>query len=663
MRSWELCRASRVICSGQFADLQGSASALYWHTKVTNNYNRICFSVFELRRETRELLKHGVRIKLEDQPFEILAALLERPGDTVTRGELRARLWPAGTFVEFDKGLNKAVNKIRTALGDSAATPRFIETLSRRGYRFIAPVTLVEEPHAPATAGEEPRHAAPGHRAISRPHSWRRRTLWIAGSVMSLLALAVGFNAGGVRDRLLASRSVPRLQSLVVLPIENLSGDAGQEYFADGFTDDLISMLSRIGSVRVISRTSAMRYKGAKLALPAIARELRVDGVVEGSLQRAGGRTRINVALIHAATERQLWTGSYEGAVGETAQFGWRIAPVVAHQIGARLTAEAAVRPAGSRPGNARAYDAYVHGRYLWNLRKAEAIAEAIGYFEQAVREDPRFALAYSGLSDCYTVGWGANSDVALAETYARKAVALDPNLAEGHVSLGFTQLCLLHFDDAAKELKRGMELNPNYVPARHFYAIYLLTVGRPVEALAENDRALQLDPFSLPVNNMRGYILIGLRQYDRAAECLRVAAETDPQSNQPLWQLARVYWLQQKGANALATERKAASVAGAGEILRGLPDAEAALAKSGLLAACRRSVQLKEERPRGAALNIPLQYGCLQDRRKVLEWSDRLLRTNGYGMALLLKTAPEFDFMRSDPRFQDLLRRLALPL
>ncbi|MGP8245816.1 MAG: tetratricopeptide repeat protein [Bryobacteraceae bacterium] len=484
----------------------------------------------------------------------------------------------------------------------------------------------------------------------------------MAGGVLLLMAVAGGLNLGGVRDRLLASKGIPRVQSLAVLPIENLSGDAGQEYFADGLTDDLISVLSRIGSLRVISRTSAMRYKGAKRALPEIARELHVDGIVEGSLQRGAGQMRINVKLVHAATERQLWADSYEGKAGETPQFGWRIALAVAHQIGARLTAEAAARPAGSGPENPRAYDAYLHGRYLWHLRGSEAITEAIGYFEQALREDPKFALAYSGLSDCYTIGWGTKFDPALAEQYGRKAVALQPNLAEAHVSLAFAQQCLYRFADAATELKRGMELNPNYVTARQFYAIYLLTVGRPVEALAENDRALQLDPFSLPVNNLRGYILVALRSYDSAVEHLRASAEIYPQSAASLWQLARIYWIQQRAADALAVERKAASLDGAEVFLRGQADVEAALAKSGFRAACLQSAQLKERAyPSGNPLLIPLQYGCLQDTRKVMEWVDRLLPTNGYGMAMLLKTAPEFDFMHSDPRFQDLLRRVGL--
>jgi TolB-like protein/DNA-binding winged helix-turn-helix (wHTH) protein len=630
---------------------------------VAVNSSQIRFGVFEVRRETRELRKHGVRIKLEDQPFEILTALLERQGDVVTRSELQARVWPEGTFVDFDKSLNKAVNKIRTALGDSAATPRFVETLSRRGYRFIAPVTLVEEPRVPATTSGEPREVTPENTVVSRPHAWRMWTLWMASGLMLLLALAGYFNLGGARDRLLASKGAPRMQSLAVLPIENLSGDAGQEYFADGLTDDLTSMLARIGPLRVISRTSGMRYKGAKRALPEVARELRVDGVVEGSIQRAGGRMRINVKLVHAATERQLWAESYEGESGETARFGWQIALAVAHQISARVTAEAAARLAGSRPENPRAYDAYLRGRYLWNLRGAEAITEAVGYFEQAVREDPNFALAYSGLSDCYTIGWGAKFDPALAEEYARKAVALEPDLAETHVSLAFAQQCLYRFADAAGELKRGMELNPNYVPAHQFYALYLATTGRLVEALAENDRALQLDPFSLPVNNLRGFILVGLRRYDRAVEHLRVTAEIDPKATDPLLQLARIYWLQQRAADALAAERKAASAESSEVLLRGQADVEATFAKSGLRAACLRSVQLKERaHTPGGALFIPLQYGFLEDRRKVLEWLDRLLGQRNYATAMLLKTAPEFDFMRSDPGFQDLLRRVGLP-
>ena len=486
----------------------------------------------------------------------------------MTRTELRARIWPDGTFVDFDKSLTKAVNKIRTALDDSAATPRFIETLSRRGYRFIAPVSPAADPAQPVSE----------HAPVPGKHPWLRRTPALAAGLSIVLVLAGGLTLLAVRNGSRVSRSVPAIQSLAVLPIVNLTGDPAQEYFVDGLTDDLISNLSRIGALRVISDTSAMHYKGTRKSLPEIARELGVEGVIEGSAQRAGGRMRLNMKLVRAVADRQLWSESYEGEAAEAAYVEGRVALAVARQISAHLTAEATARMAEGRPANPLAYDAYLHGRYLWNLRGRDAITQATGYFEQAVREDPHFALAWSGLADRYTIGWEARSDAALAEKYARQALALDANLAEAHVSLGFAQVCQRRFADAGKELKRGIELNPNYVTAHQLYAVYLLTVGRPVEALAENDHALQLDPFSLPVNNLRGLILMGLHRYDRAGECMRTAAQLAPESDTPQKNLARIYWIERRVAEAMAAEKRAVALAPGPkteEFLRGQSEVE----------------------------------------------------------------------------------------
>jgi TolB-like protein/DNA-binding winged helix-turn-helix (wHTH) protein len=600
--------------------------------------NQICFGVFAVDRDTRELSKHGIRVKLEDQPFEVLLALLEKPGAVVTRTELQARIWPDGTFVDFDKSLTKAVNKIRTVLEDSAATPRYIETLSRRGYRFIAPV---------GTAGE----LAPSVlEAQASPGTRRRLILWIAAA-LPVLGLGIGIQWNRLRPRVGPERPI---ESLVVLPMVNLTGDDGQEYFTDGLTDDLISDLARIRPLRVISFTSAMHYKGTQKSLPEIARELAVDAVIEGSVQRAGGRLRINAKLVRGAADRQVWSESYEAEGAEAARLEGRIALAVANQISAHLTAETTVRLTGIGQANPRAYDAYLHGRYLWNLRGGESVTQAGGYFREAVREDPGFALAWSGLADTYTIGWGAKYDPTLGEVYARKAVALRPDLGEAHASLGFALNCLYRFREAEQELTRGIELTPSYVPAHQFYSIYLITQGLAAEALAENDRALQLDPFSIPVNNMRGLILIGLRQYDRAEKQLRAAVEINPELRGTRMSLARIYWIEHRTEDALAQERVRASGAP-----RAPAHLDAVFAKPDFRAACLASVELKERLSRET--EIPLQYGLLGNKRKVMEWLERFAADKDYGMIYMLKTAPEFDFLREDEDFQGLLRRIGL--
>jgi TolB-like protein/DNA-binding winged helix-turn-helix (wHTH) protein len=326
------------------------------------------FGVFEVDPQARELRKGGVRIKLENQPFEILEALLENPGQIVTRGELQRRLWDEGTFVDFERSLTKAVNKLRMALSDSAATPRFIETLSRRGYRFLAPVAVLGD-QPPVAAAEEPARpdsgdglAAAGTPESAKPGRWRWLQRWPLLAIAGLLAAVVTLSVGsrGVWPR--GFLGMPRIESLAVLPIENLTGDERQEYLADELTDELINHLSMIGSLRVISRTSAMRYKAARKALPEIARELRVDGVLEGSLQRPMDRLRINIRLMHAPADRQLWADTYEGAANDAVGLLRQITVAIAHEISARLTAEDSSRLFGQRPRNPVAYDAYLHG-------------------------------------------------------------------------------------------------------------------------------------------------------------------------------------------------------------------------------------------------------------------------------------------------------------
>ena len=645
-------RQIRGIVPGALAGLQTLGGRLY-SSQMAANGNQIRFGVFEIQRDARELRKCGVLVKLEDQPFAVLLALLESPGTIVTRDELREIVWPKGTFVDFDKSLTKAVNKIRAALDDSASNPRFVQTVSRRGYRFIAPVA----------AGGEPVPPIPELSAVPQPRSTRIRALAAVAVLGFAVILAAAFDLAGMRTSLLAMRSFSTIQSLAVLPIVNLTGDPGQDYFADGLTDDLISDLARIESVRVISYTTTMRYKRSGKSLPEIAGELHVDGVIEGSVQRSKGQVRVNVMLVRAATDRQLWSQSYQGEADEAMGLEGQVTLAVAHQISAHLTAEATARLKGTGTTNPRAYDAYLHGRYLWNLRGKEPVTQAAGYFQQAINEDPGFALAWSGLADSYTIGWHARYDPALGERLARKALAIDPQLAEAHVSLGFALDCLYQWAEAEKELKRGIELNPNYVTAHQLYAVYLMTVGRLGEALAENDRALQLDPFSLPVNNLRGFILVGLRQYDRAERQLRLTESIDPQNGDPQRQLERLFWLEQRGAEALEVERGIAS-GSAGpaddELLRGQTEVDAAFAKSGFREWCLRSVELKERTGKGAE-NIALQYGVLQERSKVTYWLGRFAERKKYGGVFMIMTAPEFDFMRDDPSFQELLRRIGL--
>jgi tetratricopeptide (TPR) repeat protein len=340
------------------------------------------------------------------------------------------------------------------------------------------------------------------------------------------------------------------------------------------------------------------------------------------------------------------------------------MALAIAHEVTGRLTPAQETRLAHSATTNPRAYDAYLRGRYLWGQRTPEPATAAIGYFEQALREDPHFALAYSGLADCYAVGWWekGEQDLPLAESYARKALALDPDLAEAHASLGIIDTYQYRFPDADKELRRALDLNPNYVMAHHWRSLYLLYLGRLEEALAENERARQLDPFSLPVNHLRVYALLGLHQYDRALDQAETEATIAPQNPWPHEETARIYWIEGRVPDALAEERNAAALAHLPARSRDVAAVAAAFARSGLRAAQLKSAQLKEKGYKGAyiAVDIAYQYGIAGNKDKVLEWLNQAFRDND-DHAAWSATAPEFDCVRSTPRFHDLMRRVGL--
>ncbi|MGA2326497.1 MAG: winged helix-turn-helix domain-containing protein [Bryobacteraceae bacterium] len=619
-------------------------------------HSRVRFGVFELDLQAGELRKSGVLLHLPPQPFKILALLASRPAELVTREEIRSQVWGTDTFVDFEHSLNFAIKKIRDTLGDDAETPRYIETLPRRGYRFIAPVEV---------AGPVPVLAPNGGAPLQR----RWIVAAVSGAVVAIAAVLVALNVGSLRDRLLAALHLegavnpPGIESIAVLPLENLSRDPEQEYFADGLTDALITDLGQISTLRVISRTSVMQYKGAKKPLPEIARELNVDAAVEGTVLRSGSRVRITAQLLQARTDRHLWAETYERDFEDVIRLERQMAVAIAHEVTGRLSPAQETRLARSRTTNPRAYDAYLRGRYFFGQRTEEPVTAAVGYFEQALREDPHFALAYSGLADCYVAGWWSKMNLPLAEKYAQKALALEPDLAEAHASLGIVYTYQFRFADGEKELRRALDLNHNYVMAHHWWSLHLACFGRLEESLAENERARQLDPFSLAVNDMRVCALVGLHEYDRAVEQAETEAVIGPQSSSPHTWLARIYWIQGRVPDALAEERNAATLAHFPARLRDLDAVAAAFARSGVHAAQVKFAQLKEKGDKGAysAFEIALQYGVVGDKGKVLEWLDQAFRDKGLDWYLNAKSSPELDCVRSDPRFHDLLRRMGL--
>jgi len=461
--------------------------------------------VFELDLRAGELRKHGLRVRLQEQPFQVLAMLLQHPGEVVTREELQKKLWPADTFVNFDHGLNKAINKLRDALADSVESPRFVETVARRGYRFLAEVSAADA--APVGRPELPPQPLPVGLADT-PARPTRLLSPVASKIsgLVLVLLVVALVAWELRPRM---RPAPIIRSLAVLPLENVSNDASQDYFADGMTDELISDLGQIGALRVISRTSVMTYKHAHKALPQIARELSVDAIVEGAVRRSGDRVRITAELIDGSADLHLWSGSYEGQLRDTLALQSKVAKAIAEQIQISLNPREQAALKGGTIVRPDAYVSYLKGRYFWNKRSTQGLKAALAYFKQALDEDPAYARAYSGLADTYALlgDWQyavmtPKEALPMAKAAAVKALELDNALGEAHNSLAF---CLdgfdWTFDAAGKEFVRAIELNPGYATAHHWYAWHLALVRRYDAALAEMRRAASLDPLSLVIN------------------------------------------------------------------------------------------------------------------------------------------------------------------
>src|SRR5262245_15239 len=534
---------------------------------------RVHFGVFEVDLRAGELRKHGVRLKLQEQPFQVLAMLLERPGEIVTREALRNRLWTAETFVDFDHGVNKAVNRIRDALGDSATSPRFVETVARRGYRFIADVKVVEATpvdRAEVRAGDLVPVEAESIAPVAAPSSsgrLRRSSAWMISGVALALASVV------LVVWILQSRAPQRglIRSLAVLPLENLSGDASQEYFADGMTDELIATLGQISALHVISRTSVMPYKRARKGLPQIARELNVDAVVEGTVLRSGGQVRITAQLIEARADKHLWSETYDGDLRDMLTLQNTVARAIAAQIRINLSPQEQATLKHGKVVDPQAYEAYLKGRYFWNKRTGDDFEKAVEYFSQAIERDPSYAQAYSGLADTYALlgDWeygvlAPREAFPRAKAAATKALQLDNTLGEAHTSLAF---CLDGFDwdlkAADTEFRRGVELSPGYATAHHWYAWHLSLLGRNDEAIAEMKKAQNLDPVSLIINADLAELLLIAHFTDESIQQSRKTIELD--ENFPLAhnQLGIAYLQRQQHDEAISELQKAVQLSG----------------------------------------------------------------------------------------------------
>jgi TolB-like protein/DNA-binding winged helix-turn-helix (wHTH) protein/tetratricopeptide (TPR) repeat protein len=684
------------------------------------------FGSFEADLHTRELRKHGLKLKLQGQPFQVLAMLLARSGDLVTREEIRSRLWPQDTFIDFDNGLNAAVRRLREALNDNAETPRFVETLPRRGYRFIAPVEKVSveetvqsetglvtnpslaingrtetgaspsekaassvenqvpdadsrgesvsakpgaavvEPEVFSTATSEPGASIPQQLVLQRAveaHAPKRFKVLLA-AILTLAVVAVAFVAYQIAR---TQPKQPAIRSLAVLPLQNLSGDPAQQYLADGITEELIGRLSAIRNLRVISRTSVMRFKNTQLSVPEIARILGVDAVVEGSVMREGSRIRVHAQLIRAASDEHFWSESYDRELRDVLAMDADVAQSVARKVEVTITGEEHERLAAVHPVSPEVYENYLKGKFASDRgNKKSDLEESITYFSQAIRKDPTFAPAYLGLASAYWdlgsvfMGGVAEQERPRAVLAAQKALELDPDLAEAHVLMALIAETQWHWAEAESEYHRALDLRPNDATAYSGLAWWLDCQGRTEEAVTMRRHARELDPLAVSGADL-GWDLLFARRYGQAIQELHGVTAVKPEDAFARWILGFVLIANHDPQGAIPELEKGISLSNRSSGVVGL------LVNAYAQAGRRRDALrlLDELRRRRQTEYVPaaafvFAYLGLGNYDQAFVWLEQAYKEQSYALQTL-KVLPLFDPIRSDPRFIDLLHRVGL--
>jgi TolB-like protein/DNA-binding winged helix-turn-helix (wHTH) protein len=608
--------------------------------------NTVRFGLFELDLRTWQLTKNGVKIRLPQQSIQALSLLLERPGEIVTREELRRRLWPSDVFVDFDHGLNKSIQKLRDALGDSAGSPRYIETIPRIGYRFIGPAngaTEIGELRSDTNTPQRQNLASAPQAGIAG--SRRARWLLIAACI-ALGALAAGWL---IRWRLRANEPI---QSLAVLPLDNLSGDPSQEYFADGMTDELITMLAKDSTLRIVSRTSVMQYRGARRPLPEIARALHADAILEGSVSRSGDQVHMTLQLIRADTDSHLWAESYERNANDVAL------PDVAAKAVAKQLHRAVPTVKAVRYVSPAAHDAYLHGRYLWFSARME---ESGPWFQKAIDLQPDYALAWAGLADYYGEGIAGDvldprTSIVPEEQAAQRALELDPDLPEAHQAMG-AMFLIDRWDwaGADRETLRAISLNPQDGDLYYLRACLLQAVNREAEAIDLGKKTMEIDPFSRP------YALASLyeytRQFDAALAEIRLRLEADP-NNPDLLGPEMDTW------RRMGNYKEAVDTWAKWHILMGDPQSAVNLRRAYDRGGARGFVRwqlgrrlLQAKSHYVSPVELASYYAQLGDKERTLALLEEGYRQRATD-TLWIQGDPAYDFVHADPRFRSIVQK-----
>lgn len=623
------------------------------------------FGAFEVDLGSREVRKRGIRIRLQEKPFQLLAELLRRRGEVVTREELRKRLWAPDTFVDFEEGVNTAVKRLRTCLGDSAENPLYVETVSRYGYRFIAPVTAsfpIEKPVQRELQGPEPvlikpRVGEAPPKKFFETVSWA----WTLGIVVAVvLAGLVLYGVGRHRG----SPSAAGIQSIAVLPLQNLSGDASQEYFAEGISDEITTELAKVAGPMVISRTTALQYKGTHKTVPQIARELNVGAIVEGSVQRSSERVRVRVQLIEASTDRHLWAEEYDRQLSDILQLETDVAQDIAQEVQSHLGERQHLGPV-RRPVNQQAFQDYLLGRHYWALRTPESLNQAVTYYDRAIQEDPGDARSYAGLAHCYTVmpmliGLDPAEAFQKVRENAVRALALDDSLPEAHLAIAESLLYQdWKFADAEKEFIRTLQLNPNYSTAHQWYGEFLGLMGRHDQAIAEARQAITLDPLSAIVHHQAANILRNAGRNDEAIKEYREALRISPSFYISYAEMSFAFWREGKIADAIQAMRQSAP--GYPAIAHDIDDLPRAYASGGRQGYIRQLMKMHNDYFARRHFYPGRDYAELGDREAAIAELRRSFQTHEIEVLWIL-TDPDLDALRSDPRFQRLIGAIGFP-
>ena len=620
------------------------------------------FEEFRVDAAKRLLFCGERRIPVPPKVFDTLLVLVENSGRVVEKDELMNLVWP-DTVVE-ENNLNQTISALRKALGEDPTEHRYIVTVPGHGYRFVAPVN-----GSPETAGRlnELPAGQPSVHASTVRHPERRSFGLPAAALLLILAAVSVTYVAVTRHRLATDTSLGDIKSLAVLPLDNLSHDPAEDYFADGMTDELITELGQIAALRVISRTSVMQYRGTHKSLPQIARELNVDAVVEGTILRSGNRVRITAQLIRAPADKHLWAHSYESDRSEVLVLQENVAKDIAEQIRAQLTPQEQAKFKNGRPLNPAAYDAYLRGNYFADKRTADALTKAIEYFEEAIRDDPNSAPAYAGLADVYIVlseykSVPAHESHAKARVAARRAVELDHSLAEAHTELANLATTEDYdWSGAEQEFRRAIELNPGKATAHYFHAMNLMCMGRWEEASAEMERARELDPLSIIINANIGLVYYYARQPDPAIEAELRALELSPDTAFIHEELGLTYLQKGMYREAIGHLQRAAALSS------GFPLYQAELAFSYTAAGDRAkagkilsNLENRSRRQYVSSYSLAIAYISLGKKDAALARLQKAYNDRE-DQGTLLKIEPLFDTLHADPRFQELLRRIGL--